>query len=332
MSKKNFKSRTKRSNEGMPITRSIVKEADDHNEVYKSQKEDSTMMKNETKSAILNDQNYAFGQLIWINNSQLHISPDIQRRLDPIRVAEIASSFSPVICNPVKVNYRDGKYYVFDGMHTRAALMVMNSGEDFPVMCRVYTGLTKEDEAQLFAVQFGASAPVSMIYRLRALEVAKDPVVLEFLRTTRSAGFSITLGDSTAANGNIAAVCTAYTVYGEIGKEEYKRMLTILHRTWAGESWSVNKFMLGGMARFLKMYEVEEASFVSAFREVTQDQITDEVRRFRGMTKDGAYAAALAEIYERGSKTGLKAKKADGKAVVKAASKTLVKSPNRSRR
>ena len=272
------------------------------------------------------------GRFVYLNNKQLRISPEIQRKLDPLRVAEIVANYSARVCNPVKVNYRDGEYYIFDGMHTRAALMVLKGGDDFPVLCRVYSGMTKEDEARLFAAQFGSSAPVSMIYRLRALEVAKDPEVLDFLKVTRNTGFDITLGADTGANGSIVAVCAAYKAYGTLGSQEYGRMLTILHRTWAGENWSVSRFMLGGMARFMRMYEVEEKDFVHAFREVTQDQVTDEVRRFRGMTKDGAYASAIAEIFGRKSKVGLKAKKATGKATGKVAFKATVKSLNRSRR
>lgn len=103
------------------------------------------------------------GRFVYINNKQLRISPEIQRKLDPLRVAEIVANYSARVCNPVKVNYRDGEYYIFDGMHTRAALMVLKGGDDFPVLCRVYSGMTKEDEARLFAAQFGSSAPVSMI-------------------------------------------------------------------------------------------------------------------------------------------------------------------------
>ena len=56
--------------------------------------------------------------------------------------------------------------------------------------------------------------------------------------------------------------------------------------------------MLAGMTRFMKMYEVRISDFVRALRETTYQDIKDEVDRFRGMSRDGAYAAALAEIYE----------------------------------
>ncbi|MBR2258239.1 MAG: type II toxin-antitoxin system PemK/MazF family toxin [Blautia sp.] len=239
------------------------------------------------------------GKVMWLDNSCLQLCPDIQRKLDPARVAVIAENFDPRIANPVKVSYRDGKYFVFDGMHTRAALMSLNGGKDFPIFCRVYSGLTKEREAELFAAQFGAAAPVSMIYRLRAMEVAKDKRVLSFLQATRDSGFKINLGSRSGKNGHIAAVCEAYKTFCALGSDEYEKMLTILHRTWAGESWSVSKYMLSGMARFMQMYEVKADVFTRIFRKVEQDDIMDLADQFSGMTKDGAVASALAEIFER---------------------------------
>ena len=237
-------------------------------------------------------------QFVWLNNAELQINPKIQRKLSPARVQKIRENFSPLIANPIKVSFRDGKYFIFDGMHTRTALCDLNGSENFPILCRVYTGLTEEDEARLFAIQFGFSEAVSMGYRLRALEVAKDPDVLHFLKATRESGFKISLGSHHTENGCLAAVCTAYRAYHELGADDYTRMLKILHKTWAGENWSVTRNMLAGMTRFMKMYEVRISDFVRALRETTYQDIKDEVDRFRGMSRDGAFAAALAEIYE----------------------------------
>ena len=245
-------------------------------------------------------------QYMWLNNCKLHISPEIQRKLNPARVRDIAQNFNPRIANPIKVSYRDEQYFIFDGMHTRTAMALLYGGDDFPIFCRVYYDLTREDEARLFSEQFGFSEPVSTLYRLRALAMAKDPTVLDFLKVTRDAGFSISLDGHVAYHGNISAVVTAFGVCCALGSDTYGRMMRMLHKTWAGENWSVNKYVLGGMARFMKMYEVTEDAFVKAFREVTYAEIKDEAARFPGMTSDGAYAAALAEIYERSTSTNLK--------------------------
>jgi hypothetical protein len=240
-------------------------------------------------------------KFMWLDNAALQISPDIQRKLDPMRVADIVANFSPLVANPIKVSFRDGKYYIFDGMHTRTAIRELNGTDDFPIFCRVYYGLTEEDEARLFAAQFGYSEPVPMAYRLRARAKGKDPEVLDFLKITRGCGFSITLGRNVPGNGRIVATCAAFKMFLDLGGEMYKRMLKILHRTWAGESWSVSRNMLGGMSRFLKMYDFHDTAFVKAMRGVTHREVVMEADRFPGMARDGAFATALGEIFDRNS-------------------------------
>ena len=237
---------------------------------------------------------------MWLNNAQLQINPRIQRKLSTMRVEKIKENYSPLIANPIKVSFRDGKFYIFDGMHSRTALCGINGTDDFPIFCRVYFGLTEQDEARLFAEQFGFSEPVAMGYRLRALKVADDENVLDFLKATEDCGFGVTLGSSTTTDGHIAAACTAYKAFCNLGASEYKRMMQVLHCTWAGESWSIGRNMLGGMVRFLKMYAVDDETFVKVFRTVTYNEIRTEALRFAGVTKTGAYAMALAEIYECG--------------------------------
>ena len=71
------------------------------------------------------------------------------------------AEFNGIIVNPPKVSYRDGRYIVIDGQHTIVGLKTLNGGNDLSILCRVYTGLTKEEEALVFAEQTGASTPLS---------------------------------------------------------------------------------------------------------------------------------------------------------------------------
>ena len=65
---------------------------------------------------------------------------------------------------------------MFDGQHTIAARKLLNDGNDLPIKCRVYFGMTEQDEAVLFAQQFGVSAPLSAGARIRALIFGGDPI------------------------------------------------------------------------------------------------------------------------------------------------------------
>ena len=115
-------------------------------------------------------------QEMMINSKFLEVPRgSYQRELNIHRVRKIAAAFDPRLLNPPKVSYRDGRYIVIDGQHTIMGLKTLNGGNDLPILCRVYIGLTKEEEALVFAQQTGASTPLSAGAKLRAkLEAAEQ--------------------------------------------------------------------------------------------------------------------------------------------------------------
>lgn len=78
-----------------------------------------------------------------INSAFLEIPADYQRDLSIPNVEKMSAEFTELIANPPKVSYRDGHYFVFDGQHTLVTRKSMNGGADLPIICKVYTGLTK---------------------------------------------------------------------------------------------------------------------------------------------------------------------------------------------
>ena len=241
---------------------------------------------------------------MWLDSNKLISSPRIQRSLSTSRVDKIVENFEPLLVNPIKVSRRAGKYYVFDGQHTLAALKKVYGADNNFVECKVFDNLTFEKEARLFAQQNGYSESVSMIYKLRALEAAKDEVVLEFLDETRGTGFAIDIGNRKSRNGRIAAIVAAYTAFISLQSSKYKEMLDIIKKTWGGESWSVTKNMLTGMTVFMNMYSdengigVDRDKFVELLRVVTASDIRKRAETYRGMAIGSAYGIAIADYYE----------------------------------
>ena len=121
-----------------------------------------------------------------LNSSQLDLDYSYQRPTEPERVRSIVAQFDPALVNLLKVSARNGHYYVFDGGHTLAALRAINGKKDFPVLCKIYYGLTYEEEAILFAKQQGNAKRVGIPYKLRALEAAGDLEAVDFLERTRA--------------------------------------------------------------------------------------------------------------------------------------------------
>ncbi len=121
-------------------------------------------------------------QLMVIHSSKLIYPREIyQRGVQRKRVELIAANFNEYTANEPKISYRDGKFFVTDGQHTIEGRILRNGGEDLPILCKVYTGLTAEQEALFFAEQNGYSAPLTAGIKLRAKIAGNDPI-----STTRS--------------------------------------------------------------------------------------------------------------------------------------------------
>ncbi len=78
-----------------------------------------------------------------------------QRGVERKRVELIAAHFNEYVANEPKVSFRNGQFIVTDGQHTMEGRILRNGGKDLPILCKVYTGMTVEQEALLFAEQNG---------------------------------------------------------------------------------------------------------------------------------------------------------------------------------
>ena len=189
-----------------------------------------------------------------INSAELLIPRDLyQRSLNNNRVRQIAAEFDERVANEPKVSARDGHFYVFDGQHTIAARKMLNGGRDLPVLCKVYSGLTPEKEALLFAQQTGFAAKVYPGAKVRALVFAGDPAAIAFVKATESAGFSLSFNQSRGKN-RIGCVNTAYNEFRNVGEKIYAEALCIIATAWDGHKDSLRAETVQGVTEFVKLY------------------------------------------------------------------------------
>ena len=101
-------------------------------------------------------------QMVVIHSSKLIYPRELyQRGIQRKRVELIAKDFNEYTANEPKVSFRNGRYYVTDGQHTIEARILRNGGKDLPILCKIYTGLTMQQEALFFAEQNGHAAPLT---------------------------------------------------------------------------------------------------------------------------------------------------------------------------
>lgn len=223
-----------------------------------------------------------------------------QRPLDMREVEEIIANFDPHLVNPPKVSFRDGLYWVFDGQHTVEALKRVYGDDTYMTMCQVFYGMTYEEEAYLFSQQAGAARSVKTINKLHALNEASDMKVRAFITATENASFKISLEKQKRSVGYLPAVVTAYECFKKLGAEKYTQMMTLIHRTWGGELWSVGQNMLISMTLFMKVYgdNINDKRFINNLGKCIEVDIRKAGCQLSTDTKIG-YAAGIAKLYNK---------------------------------
>lgn len=142
---------------------------------------------------------------------ELSVDPRIQRPLDLNRVREVFREFTPAGLGVLIVSYRgDGSYVVLDGQHRLEVLRrKLPEGGPVEVPCKVFEGLTYEQEALLFLVANNTRKPRA-VHKFLIGGEAGDPVVKGIQEIAKSHGYKI---DTAVRNGMISAVRALYRIY-----------------------------------------------------------------------------------------------------------------------
>ena len=151
-------------------------------------------------------------EMRYIDSALLTPCAEYQRVLRTRKVEEISATFSEYVANEPRVSYRDGRYHVFDGQNTIEARIACNGGHDLPILCKVFHGLSKKDEALLFAVQTGISTDLTAGERLRADIVAEDEDACAFVAATEATGATFAL-DGIRAEWKFYCIRSGYYIY-----------------------------------------------------------------------------------------------------------------------
>lgn len=226
-----------------------------------------------------------------------------QRPIDMRRVKKMANNYNPNLLNPVKVSFREGKYYVFDGQHTLAMLKMIN-GDPCAVGCKIYRGLSREDEARLFAAQNGISRSVESIEKFKALYAAGDAEICEMVRLIELAGLKMDFNKGKADN-RVVAVVKAHKIFMEIPSDKFLEIFSLIKETWNGISESLNSEIIGGVYHFIQTYpdEYNRKLFIKQLGKVSPTVIIREGNVFNEGA-DRRYAVQILNYYNKGIRRG----------------------------
>lgn len=199
-----------------------------------------------------------------------------QRPMKPEDVDRLIAKWDDRLLTPIVVSFRDGNFNVVDGQHRIAAMRKMAGGGDVTVPCIIYTGLTYEQEAELYYMLDRTKGRLRLAHATKALvESASDAAIIDVKQRVEDAGFVWALDKPTGEPFEIAATRAVINAYRLLGGEAFTRMLGLVAATWQGTPKSLKSSILSGMALFLKTYETElvDRTFIKRLSTIDPEEI-----------------------------------------------------------
>lgn len=211
-----------------------------------------------------------------IHTDRLTSGLPYQRPVNPREVDRLIREWDERLLDPIIVSFRDGKFYVVDGQHRISAMRKMNGGNGVMVSCKVYNGLTYEQEAALCYKLDKAKKRLSLSQATNALaESGMDAETTEIRQLVENCGFVWALGKSRGKTGEIVTTRALVNAYRLLGGAAFTRMMNLLWDAWQGDPRSLTAAILSGMALFVKTYETEmcDKTFISRLSQADPDEI-----------------------------------------------------------
>ena len=186
--------------------------------------------------------------------SELISDQAYQRALSQKHVEETAGHFDLCQINPIKVSFRNNKYYVLNGQHTMEAIALASGSRETKVWCMVYDDLEYEREADIFANQMKYTKALRPLEVFKAKLEAGEGEALSIQALVDS--YNLTL-DEKPRDCTIGAVASLEEIYRKYGYHILDRTLYLIVNAWEGECRSFTANILKAVARLISTYEEE---------------------------------------------------------------------------
>lgn len=186
----------------------------------------------------------------YIKAEELAIDNTYQRPPSPTLVNRIAKDFQPDKAWPLRVNFRDGRYYVMDGQHRM--LGGIKAGVK-TLLCQVWIGKSVEEEARFFWETQSRSARRNLTaYQLFNARLASgDDTAIRVKRICESAGIKIV--GHLRIGGDCQCVSALESSLYTWGEDALVEALELLLLCWGHDKNGLESWFVQGMT-FLVAY------------------------------------------------------------------------------
>lgn len=238
----------------------------------------------------------------------IHIDRRYQRKIQTPMIRKIVEEFDYHEVNPVKVIYRSGEYYAFDGQQTTAGCL-QKFGDDYLLPCLIYDDVPSwQDEAKLFEKinSKDAKKTVSDSDRWKSRMSRGDEIALDITAIANKYGLRICDSSGNKCKGVIRSIAALDAIYSAYGRDVLSETIEILSRSFMGDLASLQSPMLRATAMFVSKYTglYNKKAFIDRLSKTTAANIL-RVGKASVATGNTKYARELLAIYNGKSKTKL---------------------------
>lgn len=230
-----------------------------------------------------------------------------QRDIQKGMVKEIVGNFDYHKVNCVKVIYRDGQYFAFDGQQTTTGLR-SKFGDNYMVPCLVYYDVPSWiDEAELFEKTNAKTAHKNV--GARDLWTSRlnrgEEVATSVRKIVEKHGLILSTKSRSDKIGQIRALEAVDFCYGKLGNTKFEEMINILSEAWGGSPESLTSPMLRGMAHFVNTFygEYNKKRLISKLKHPTSLGTIIAGANSGTRRGGGKVAEEIASIYNKGMAT-----------------------------
>jgi hypothetical protein len=250
----------------------------------------------------------------------LDVDPGVQRKLNEGRVARIASDFHEAALGVFVVSARESldpasntiktRYVVLDGQTRLEALRKFTGAPDskLPVVCQVYHGLSRAQEAEIFLTHNDRAA-VRKIDLFRLALVARQDWAIELDQIVSRHGY--TASDSVVPERRFTAISTAQRILRlPEGAEALDRAFEFLARSWGYRVNAASAEAVDGLGLFFHRHPASELDITGFARKLSA---TDTPQTFKanvtgyrvtmGVSRTEAAYRYVAKVYNSGRRS-----------------------------
>lgn len=187
---------------------------------------------------------------ITLKISDMH-TPAYQREIDQGWVESRARVFNADLLQVADVSYRDGMWWVVDGLHRRELVRAVQ-GDGAEMLCRPHFNHTEKTEFELFIDLNRRRRRLSALAEFKsALTLGRQPE-LSINKVVTEAGFTVGVGRTPT---HIGAVRVLYDIYRTGGDLRLRRVLNVYLGAYGGGTTGVvNSIVLDALGIVYRKY------------------------------------------------------------------------------